>query len=63
MGHIKEPEGVDLIIKSRPLTKEEEITISNYIRAYKIIHSPKKVQSKRTISSTRKKNADSLIKK
>ena len=63
MGHIKEPEGVDLIIKSRPLTKEEEIIISNYIRAYKITHSPKKVLSKRTISSKRKKIADSLIKK
>ena len=62
MGHIKEPEGVDLIIKSRPLTKEEEIAISNYIRAYKIKHSPKKVLSKRT-SSTRKKIADSVIKK
>ena len=42
MGHIKEPEGVDLVIKSRPLTNEEEIAISNYIRAYKAKHSPKK---------------------
>jgi hypothetical protein len=63
MGHIKEPEGVDLIIKSRTLTKEEEISISNYILAYKTKHSAKKVLSKRTISSTRKKIANSLIKK
>jgi hypothetical protein len=35
MGHIKEPEGVDFVIKSRPLTKEEETAISEYIRAYK----------------------------
>jgi hypothetical protein len=63
MGHIKEPEGVDLIINSRPLTKEEEIAISNYIRTYKIKHSPKKVVSKRATSSTRKKTAASLIKK
>ena len=39
MGHIKEPEGVDLVINSRPLTEEEEIAISNYIRAYKARHS------------------------
>jgi hypothetical protein len=63
MGHIKEPEGVDLIINSRQLTKEEEIAISNYIRAYRSKHSPKKTVSKRATSSTRKKIADSLIKK
>jgi hypothetical protein len=62
MGHIKEPEGVDLVIKSRPLTKEEEIAISNYIRAYKAKHSIKKDQSKRAASKTRKV-ADPLMKK
>jgi hypothetical protein len=35
MGHIKEPKGVDFVINSRPLTKKEEIAISEYIRAYK----------------------------
>jgi len=35
MGHIKEPEGVDFVINSRPLTKEEEAAISEYIRLYK----------------------------
>ena len=34
MGHIKEPDGVDSVIKSRTLTKDEEIAISEYIRAY-----------------------------
>jgi hypothetical protein len=34
MGHIKEPKGVDFVINSRPLTKKEEIAISEYIRAY-----------------------------
>ena len=38
MGHIKEPAGVDFVINSRLLTKEEEIAISNYIRAYKAKH-------------------------
>ena len=63
MGHIKEPEGVDLVIKSRPLTNEEEIAISNYIRAYKAKHSPKKNLSERATSTTRKKIADPLMKK
>ena len=35
MGNIKKPQGVDFIINSRPLTKEEEIGISNYIKNYK----------------------------
>jgi hypothetical protein len=54
MGNIKEPDGVDLVIKSRPLTKEEEIAISSYIRAYKAKHSLKKAQSKRATSKARK---------
>ena len=36
MGHIKEPKGVDFIIQSRPLTKEEELAISEYILNYKL---------------------------
>jgi hypothetical protein len=63
MGHIKEPDGVDLVIKSRPLTNEEELAISNYIRAYKAKHTPKKAPSKRTTSTSRKKIADPLMKK
>lgn len=31
MGLIKEPEGVDFIIKSEPLTKEQEERLSEYI--------------------------------
>ena len=52
MGHIKEPDGVDLIINSRPLTKEEETAISEYIRAYKIKHSQRQVSKKRTPRKT-----------
>ena len=55
MGHIKDPAGVDFVIQSRLLTSEEELAISNYIRAYKIKHSTKKDLSKRIISSTKKK--------
>jgi hypothetical protein len=39
MGHIKEPKGVDFIIQSRPLTKEEELGISEYIKNYKLKNS------------------------
>ena len=63
MGHIKEPDGVDFVIQSRPLTNEEELAISNYIRAYKAKHNPKKGTSKRATTTTRKKIADPLIKK
>lgn len=62
MGHIKEPNGIDLVINSRPLTKEEEIAISEYIRSYKSKqtknHSPKiarKVRTKRAGKAITKK--------
>ena len=57
MGHIKEPDGVDLVINSRPLTKEEEIAISNYIRSYKAKHSGKRTAVKQVErhSTSRKK--------
>ncbi len=53
MGHIKEPEGVDFVINSRPLTKEEETAISEYIRAYKAKNSRKSLVGR----SLRKRNA------
>jgi hypothetical protein len=31
MGHIKEPEGVDFVINSRPLTKKEQMALSTFI--------------------------------
>ena len=48
MGHIKEPKGVDLIINSRPLTKEEEVAISEYIRNYKLKNSKAANKTKQT---------------
>lgn len=35
MGLIREPEGVDFVIKSRPLTKKEEELLSKFIREQK----------------------------
>jgi len=55
MGHIKEPVDVDFVINSRPLTKEEEIAISNYISAYKAKHSKRNVSSRKTTRTSRKK--------
>jgi hypothetical protein len=35
MGHIKEPDGVDFIIKGKPLTEKEKKAISEFIKADK----------------------------
>ena len=57
MGHIKEPKGVDFIIKSKPLTNEERVAISEFIRQYKAKHSTKKISRKRISTTTRKKTS------
>jgi hypothetical protein len=54
MGHIKEPKGVDFIIQSRPLTKAEELAISEHIKNYKLKNNnlpdkPKKAVRKRKV--------------
>ncbi len=36
MGFIKEPEGIDLIIESKPLTDKQEKELSEYISKRKI---------------------------
>lgn len=35
MGYIKEPKGVDFLIKSEPLTDKDRKEISKYIAEYK----------------------------
>ena len=35
MGYIKEPEGIDFLIKSPPLTKKERKDISEFIKKSK----------------------------
>lgn len=42
MGHIKEPKGVDFVIESKPLTDEERMAISDFIRKDKVKHSEKR---------------------
>lgn len=51
MGYIKEPEGVDFIIKSKPLTDKEKEQISKFIQEYKRKHRAKG-KSKRKERST-----------
>lgn len=56
MGHIKEPQGVDFIIESQPLTDDDRAAISEYIRSYKA--KPKEKQSsRRTTARTKSKKA------
>jgi hypothetical protein len=50
MGLIKEPEGVDFIIQSPPLTDKERIEISEFIRNRKLLNESnvtKKISKKR----------------
>lgn len=36
MGYIKEPEGIDFIIQSKPLTKKQEKELSEFIAKRKL---------------------------
>ena len=51
MGLIKEPEGVDFVIQSPPLTDKERIEISEFIRTRKLQNKSKVTQ---TISKKKK---------
>ena len=55
MGHIKEPEGIDFVIESKPLTKKERDEISELMKALK------KRKSIRKTKSTRKKKTTESI--
>lgn len=52
MGHIKEPKGIDFIIKSEPLTDKEQAAISEFIKNYKMKHSKKKISTARKFIDT-----------
>jgi len=38
MGLVKEPDGIDFIIQSKPLSKDDEMAINKFIREYKEKH-------------------------
>ena len=52
MGYIKEPEGIDFIIKSEPLTDEDRAQISQFIREYKRANQIKKEKASMTKKDT-----------
>lgn len=52
MGFIKEPEGVDFVIQSKPLTDKDREEISKHIADYK-----KKQAKKRITKSNAKQHA------
>ena len=55
MGHVKEPEGIDFIIQSKPLTEEDRTAISEYIRNYKAKQKTKQVTRRVKTGAKRKK--------
>jgi hypothetical protein len=57
MGHLKEPEGVDFIIQSEPLTATERVAISEFIRNYKAEQGAKQASRKRTMGVNSKRKA------
>lgn len=54
MGHIKEPDGVDFIIKGKPLTAKEKKAISEFIKADKERISKQKARRTGVLSRTKK---------
>lgn len=57
MGIIREPKGVDFIIKSPPLTKEERKEISEFIRKRKLQESVKTKKQKANKTRNTKESA------
>lgn len=55
MGYIKEPEGVDFIIQSKPLTDKERKEISKFIQDYKAKNAVNKSVKKSRTSSSKPK--------
>ena len=56
MGHIREPNGVDFVIASDPLTDKARQEISDFIRTYK-----SKTTTKKAISAKTSKPAKAVV--
>ena len=52
MGFIKEPDGVDFVIQSKPLTKKQEQELSEYIAKRKVEIKIKTSKSTNKITTT-----------
>jgi hypothetical protein len=57
MAHIKEPQGVDFIIESKPLTDDDRAAISEYIRNYKAKQKVKRSRRTATKAKSKKTSA------
>ncbi len=55
MGHVKEPEGIDFIIESKPLTNTERKEISDFIKTLK-----KKKTVRKKVARRKKKTVENL---
>lgn len=55
MGHIKEPDGVDFIIKGKPLTDKERKAISEFIKG------DKEKIAKQKLRKTKAANSKKLV--
>lgn len=56
MGIVKEPLNIDFVVENRPLTKEEEKQISEYILSQK---NKREMKNKATIRTTKPKQKTS----
>ncbi len=57
MAHIKEPDGVDFIIKGKPLTEKEKKAISEFIKADKVRMAKQKNRRTSVAKRTKRKIA------
>lgn len=55
MGYIKEPEGIDFIIKSKPLTDKERAAISEFIRQSKEKEKANRLKRRTRLANSKKK--------
>ena len=55
MGLIREPDGIDFFVALRPLTKEEETALSNFIKADKAKIAIKEKNKKKQVLNESKK--------
>ncbi|MBW7838065.1 MAG: hypothetical protein H3C36_00175 [Chitinophagaceae bacterium] len=56
MGIIREPLDVDFVVDSRPLTKEEEKAISDFIKSHKEKQKSKKKKARKSIKPKTKQS-------
>ncbi len=61
MGYLKEPDGIDFIIKSKPLTNKERSAISEFIADYRQKNNiQKSLGSKRNTAKLKVSKQDSV---